>query len=301
MSDLRSLLLWSGLALVAFGIALTVYTLGRSPPLPQPRTGARGLKRARAVESGGSFRTIEPLMRLVASWIAPLRMPHLRRKIDRQLVHAGDWLGLSADEFIALVILSGTFFFGVGLVFCQLMELSRVFSFFFAGLGAMLPYTRVTGEMQDRFKQINRGLPTAIDLASLCMGAGLDFPGAIRQIVDKASRKDDALTEELQRILQELELGRTRRQALESFADRAPTDAVKDFVGAVVQAEEKGNPLAEVLRIQAGMLRMRRSVMAEESAARAAVLMMGPLMLIFAAIVLILLGPFIINGMQSGL
>jgi tight adherence protein C len=63
----------------------------------------------------------------------------------------------------------------------------------------------------------------------------------------------------------------------------------------VVQAEEKGNPLAEVLQIQATMLRMRRSVAAEESAARAGVLMMGPLMLIFATIMLIILGPFAVN------
>lgn len=300
MSLSLSALGYGAVACIAFALALVVYTLGRSPPVAPPRTGTRGLKRARALAEGGSFKTIEPLMRLVASWIAPFRMVKTRRRIDRQLVHAGDWLGLSADEFLALVGLSATFFFLLGLVFCELMELSPVFSFFFGGLGSMLPYTRVTGEMQQRFKQVNRGLPTAIDLAALCMGAGLDFPGALRQIVDKAAKKDDALTEELERILQELDLGRTRRQALENLADRVPTDAVKDFVGAVVQAEEKGNPLAEVLRIQAGMLRMRRSVMAEESAARAAVLMMGPLMLIFAAIVLILLGPFIINGMQSG-
>jgi len=300
MTPSLSVLGYGALGLLGLAVALIVYVFARNPPVTPPRTGARGLKRSRALTGEGSFKTIEPLMRLVASWIAPLRMPKLRRRIDRQLVHAGDWLGLSADEFLALVVLSFVFFFGLGLVFCELMELSPVFSFFFGGLGAMLPYTRVTGEMQDRFKAINRGLPTAIDLAALCMGAGLDFPGALRQIVDKAAAKDDPLTEEIERILQELDLGRTRRQALENFADRVPTDAVKDFVGAVVQAEEKGNPLAEVLRIQAGMLRMRRSVMAEESAARAAVLMMLPLMLIFSAIVLILLGPFIINRMQSG-
>jgi tight adherence protein C len=157
---------------------------------------------------------------------------------------------------------------------------------------------KMTGEIARRFKQVNRGLPTSIDLASLCMGAGLDFPGALRQIVEKAGRKDDALIDELKRILQELELGRTRRQALENFAERVPTDAVRDFVGAVTQAEEKGNPLAEVLRIQAYMLRMRRSVMAEEAAARAAVMMMLPLMLIFCAIILVLLGPFVVNAMN---
>ncbi|HHH28490.1 MAG TPA: type II secretion system F family protein, partial [Polyangiaceae bacterium] len=110
----------------------------------------------------------------------------------------------------------------------------------------------------------------------------------------------DSLVEEFRFMLRELELGRTRRQALENFADRCPTEAVRDFVGTVIQSEEKGNPLAEVLRIQATMLRMRRSVMAEEAAARAAVLMMGPLMLIFSAIILVLLGPFIVQSMESG-
>jgi len=67
----------------------------------------------------------------------------------------------------------------------------------------------------------------------------------------------------------------------------------------VVQSEEKGNPLSEVLNIQATMLRMRRSVAAEESAARAGIYMMGPLMLIFACIMLIILGPFIVNSITG--
>jgi tight adherence protein C len=195
----------------------------------------------------------------------------------------------------------GTVGFGLfGVVAINLAELPTIMIFFFIGLGTVLPYLRVSGEMEDRFKTINRALPSAIDLASLCMGAGLDFPGSIRQIVDKAGERN-ALHEELELLLQQLELGRTRRQALENFADRAPTEAVRDFVGTVIQSEEKGNPLAEVLRIQATMLRMRRSVAAEESAAKAAVMMMGPLMLIFCAIILMLLGPFIVNSMNSGM
>jgi tight adherence protein C len=291
---------YTGAGMLGLSVFTVVYVLAKSSPTLSPTKGARGLKRARALDEGGSFATIEPLMRLVASWVAPFPLPKLRKEIDRQLVLAGDWLGLTANEFIALSILSSVLFLAIGLVGGHFMELSPLFSVFFLGVGAMLPYLRMTGETQDRFKAINRGLPTQIDLASLCMGAGLDFPGALRQIVDKAVDKRDPLVEEVQRILQELDLGRTRKQALENFAERCPTDAVRDFVGAVVQAEEKGNPLAEVLRIQARMLRMRRSIMAEESAARAAVLMMGPLMLIFCAIILILLGPFIINGMNSG-
>jgi tight adherence protein C len=291
---------YAGSAMLGLAVFVVVYTLAKSPATIAPVTGARGLKRARALADGGSFATIEPLMRLVASWVAPFPLLKMRREIDRQLVLAGDWLGLTANEFVALSILSSVLFLSIGLIGGHFMELSPLFSIFFLGVGAMLPYLRMTGETQDRFKAINRGLPMQIDLASLCMGAGLDFPGALRQVVEKAVSQKDPLVEEVKRILQELELGRTRKQALENFGERCPTDAVRDFVGAVVQAEEKGNPLAEVLRIQARMLRMRRSIMAEENVARAAVMMMGPLMLIFCAIILILLGPFIIQGMNSG-
>jgi len=67
----------------------------------------------------------------------------------------------------------------------------------------------------------------------------------------------------------------------------------------VVQAEEKGTPLADVLRVQARMLRMRRSVRAEEAAARAGLLMMIPLLMVFACVFLLLLGPLIGSMMES--
>jgi tight adherence protein C len=290
---------YASMAMIVSGVMLGIFTLARNPPVDTQRLGVRGLKRQEALAEGGGFATIEPLMRLVAAWAAHLPLGDRRRQIDEMLKHAGGWLGLTANEFVALSFLGAVGFTGMGLVAVTLLELPSILVFFFGGLGGILPYVRASGELQRRFKEVNRALPGSIDLASLCMGAGLDFPGSLRQIVDKAGRRD-ALVEEMSFILQELDLGRTRRQALENFADRVPTEAVRDFVGTVVQSEEKGNPLAEVLRIQATMLRMRRSVMAEEAAARAAVLMMGPLMLIFGAIILVLLGPFIVNSMQSG-
>jgi len=290
---------YTALGLVCSGVFLGVFTLARNKPVDTPRLGMRGLKRAKALDEGGSFKSFEPIMRMVAGWVAHLPLGDKRRQIDEMLKHSGDWLGLTANEFVAMSGLGVVGFTVFGLVAVSLAELPSVLVFFFAGLGGLLPYMQVSSATQQRFKEVNRALPGAIDLASLCMGAGLDFPGSIRQIVDKAGRRD-WLVEELSFILQEIELGRTRRQALENFADRCPTEAVRDFVGTVVQSEEKGNPLAEVLRIQANMLRMRRSVMAEESAARAAVLMMGPLMLIFGAIILVLLGPFIVQSMDSG-
>lgn len=290
----------SGL-LIGGACFLVIFTLGHNRPEDTPRLGSRGLKRARALAEGGLFAATEPAVRMVSGWIAYLPISDARRAIDETIKHAGDWLGLSANEFFALGVIGFGAGLGAGVVGTSMMEMPFILSLVGAAIGAALPYFALTEERDKRFKEVNRGLPPAIDLASLCMGAGLDFPGSVKQIVDKSAAKEDALIEEFTRVLQELELGRTRRQALENFADRAPTEAARDFVGAVVQAEEKGNPLAEVLRIQAGMLRMRRSVMAEEAAARAAVMLMGPLLFIFMAILLCLMGPFAISIAENGL
>jgi tight adherence protein C len=166
-------------------------------------------------------------------------------------------------------------------------------------LGAALPWMQVQNEIRQRFRQIDRGLPAAIDILALCMGAGLDFPAALRSAAGERGTTRGAVAEEFERILQELEVGHPRVQALRSFERRAPTEAVRGFVGAVAQAEQKGNPLVEVLQIQAQVMRAQRSVAAEEAAARAGVLMIVPLFLLLCCILLLLMGPFIVNGMGS--
>ncbi|MFO0627752.1 MAG: type II secretion system F family protein [Polyangiales bacterium] len=286
---------FSSVGLMVFGLALFVYQLALSPADEQPDVGVKGLKRAAVMEEGGLFTVIEPFMRWLAKRIASLPIQDTRDKINKEIREAGEYLGLTADEYLALCVISAISMLGVGLLIDALSDIGGIFIVMFLGFGTILPHMQVSGEIERRFKQVNRGLPHTIDLVALTMSAGLDFPGALRQVTEKTADRTDAIYEEMVRILQELELGRTRKQALLAFADRCPTEAVKDFVSAVVQAEEKGNPLAEVLQIQATMLRMRRSVAAEESAARAGVMMMGPLMLIFGTIMLIILGPFAVN------
>jgi tight adherence protein C len=133
------------------------------------------------------------------------------------------------------------------------------------------------------------------------MSAGLDFPGSLRRIVQSASDASDPLIEEFSRILQELELGHTRRSAMEGLASRIPTDQVREFVNSVVQAEERGSPLARVLTIQSKTQRLRRSVAAEETASEAALMLLGPMTLIFLCVIALLLGPVVVRFMTGGL
>jgi tight adherence protein C len=147
----------------------------------------------------------------------------------------------------------------------------------------------------DRRLAITSNLPWAIDLLALGLSAGLDFTGSLRQLVDKSSNPDDPLVEELNLILQELSIGKTRKQALLQFAERNPGPLVKEFVGAVVQAEERGNPLGEVLRIQAETSRSRRSFRAEELAAKASVKLVIPMTLLLVAVLIMIVAPLALD------
>lgn len=291
---------YGAVGLLGLSIGITAYALGLNPPTATPLLGLRGLKRRKALADGGIFPTVEPIIRFVAGLVSLVPLGRLRRRLDAQLMHAGDLLGLTPDEHVAMSTLSALCFLLAALAFKDIIGTSPAVLVFVMGSGAMLVHLRVTAEIQRRQRNINRALPVTIDLCALCMGAGLDFPGALRQIIDKALAPGEPLHEEMSRILHVLELGRTRREALESFAERVPTEPVKEFVSSVIQAEERGNPLSEVLRIQARMLRMRRSVQAEQNASRAGIMMMIPLLLIFASIIILLLGPFLINGAKSG-
>jgi tight adherence protein C len=209
--------------------------------------------------------------------------------------------GLLPEELVGLSIITGVTGLAAGWVLGVLSGMGGLLVIACGGFGAVAPSMTLSSTAADRFKDVNRRLPYAIDLLALAMGAGLDFPGAVRQVVEKSGAPDDALVEEFTLMLQGLQVGRTRKQALEDFADRVPSDPVKEFVGAVVQAELRGNPVANVLRIQAEVSRNRRSVRAEEAAAKAGVAMVAPLMMVFVCILILIVAPMIMKLQQGGM
>jgi tight adherence protein C len=289
------------LVVLAFGISLAfaVFAVAGAPTRTAPRLGMRGLKRRRAIEDCPPWAQLEPLVRWFGVRVSGILSDGLHASLDSQLALAGDYLGLTPEEYVGLSIIALFAGIGLGAAFGALVGSPVLLMIVCGTLGAAIPYLQISGEAHRRLKQINRGLPYAIDLIALGMSAGLDFPGAIRQVVDKSSNPSDALIEELQRLLQELQLGATRKQALGEFAKRAPTNSVNEFVSAVVQAEDRGNPVAEVLSIQAGVSRQRRSVAAEEAAARAGAAMVAPLMLLVLCVLVLLLGPIMLKLSQG--
>lgn len=269
--------------------------LSRVPLPPRPTLGHRGWMRRRALDAG--FALVEPPMRVLAAYVAVLPLAPVRVRLARLIAQAGDHLGLDADDCLALSLLGAGSFGTAAAGFVHYAHLPGPWVAAAIALGAALPFLSLRERRALRERQIARALPAAIDLAALCMGAGLDFAGALELLVREADTTHDHLAQELQRVLQELSMGRTRREALLGFAERTSSTAARNFVNAVVQAEDKGNPLVEVLQVQAHVLRTRRSVAGEEAAARASVLLALPLVLLLGCILLIMLGPFLVNGM----
>jgi tight adherence protein C len=288
-------------AVTAVAVALFVLTyVGAATPSPEAkRLGLRGLKRQRALESVPTWSVVEPIVRWLGARVSGLVGREARVKLNQKIALAGDFLGLLPEEVVGLSILTALGGLGMGYLLGWVSGMGDlVVTAGFLG-GAAMPYMRLSSTAADRLKEVNRRLPYAIDLLALAMGAGLDFPGSVRQVVEKSGSPNDPVVEEFTLILQALQLGRTRRMALEAFAERCPADAVVEFVGALIQADLRGNPVAEALRIQAEVARRKRTINAEEAASRAGVAMMGPLVLVFLSILILIVGPIIMRIQQS--
>jgi tight adherence protein C len=291
LSNLRAEV-WKMLFLGAVGTSLFLisYAMAAAPSRIASRLGLRGLKRQRAVSGPGMWPSVEPLVRWLGVRVSGILPDEQRDKLDEQITQAGDFLGLTVDEYVALCVVSCVCTVAAGMILAVVLN-NYMIPILCVPVGAVLPYIQISGIAQDRLKNISRGLPYVIDLMALAMGAGLDFPGAVRQVIEKSSNPSDPIVEEFTLIMQSINLGQTRKDCLIEFMRRAPVEAVKEFVGALIQAEERGNPVADVLQIQATSSRTRRSVRAEEMAAKAGVAMTGPLVLVFATVMILIMGP----------
>ncbi len=302
-SSLSVVLRYGLLLSVAAAVFAFVYGFVKLEGQQNRPLGTRGYGRARGLEEHRAWAALAPLVfwlgRRVESFI-----PHRQRNAaDALLSAAGDPLGLEPREFIVIVGLCGLCGAGLGGAYCIFADRSVAYVPVLASIGVVLPYGRVSSIAQERLKVIARGLPTMVDLLCLSLSAGLDFPAAIEQIVSKSRNREDALRAELRVMLRELTLGKTRRQVLELFSRRVKVDAVREFVAAVIQAEEEGTPLAKVLSIQAGVSRNRRSTRAEEMAARTGLQLVIPLGLVFLAVLLLIAAPLglkVMSGLQNG-
>lgn len=211
----------------------------------------------------------------------------------KRIEMAGNPMQMDPAFFLSLrFVLAAVFGGGVFLVFLisgRSWLTGLGLSALFLGIGFMFPDLWLTGRVNARQKAVFRALPDALDLLTICVEAGLGFDAAMAQVNLKW---EDELALEFGRVLQEIRLGKLRREALRDMADRVGVSELTSFVAAVIQSEQLGVSMAKVLRIQSDQMRVRRRQMAEEEAHRAPIKMIFPIgLLIFPSILMVLLGP----------
>ena len=145
--------------------------------------------------------------------------------------------------------------------------------------------------------KLQLALPDALDMLTVCVEAGLGFDAALAQV---ARNTDGPLAAEFARVLQEMQIGKSRSQALRALADRTTVPEARAFVSAMVQAGDLGIPVGRVLREQSKEMRVRRRQRAEGKAQQVPVKIVFPLILcIFPALLVVVIGPGIINIAHS--
>ncbi|MFQ5922968.1 MAG: type II secretion system F family protein [Anaerolineales bacterium] len=162
-------------------------------------------------------------------------------------------------------------------------------SVLFMLIGFAFPNLWLSGRISARQKSVFRAMPDALDLLTISVEAGLGFDAAMAKVHEKWVNE---LALEFGRVIQEIRLGKLRRDGLRDMAERLGVNEMTSFVAAVIQSEQLGVSMAKVLRIQSDQMRVRRRQMAEEEAHKAPIKMVFPIaLLIFPSIMIILLGP----------
>ena len=164
-------------------------------------------------------------------------------------------------------------------------------------LGYVTPNVLLHGRAVDRAEEIRIALPDTLDQLTISVEAGLGFDAALQRVAETG---EGALADELGRTLRDMTIGTPRAVALRSLSERAEVPELRQFVVAMLQAEQFGLPIARVLRVQSADLRVRRRQTAEERAMKIPVKIVFPLITcIFPALFVILLGPAFIRILRA--
>jgi tight adherence protein C len=292
-------LLAAGLAALGLAIALLVAAV-----IPG-RSADRGVAHAlAAIERGYSRRSADQGADefILPGWLRSLALrlspSGIAAKLQRRLDLAGNPGRWTPDRILAAK--------GLGLI--ALAMLGALFGLHNPGLlilcaavggacGFFLPDILLYNSGQKRQARIQVALPDALDMLTVCVEAGLGFDAALAQV---ARNTNGPLAAEFARALQEMQIGKSRSQALRALADRTTVPEARAFVSSLVQANDLGIPIARVLREQAKEMRVRRRQRAEGKAQQVPVKITFPLILcIFPALLVIVLGPGAIHIAQA--
>ena len=250
-----------------------------------------------------SERVLTPMIRRSAEFIVRFTPARTLEATRHNLDLAGNPNNWTPSEFFGIRLIASLVLGALIFVLLSVAKAEPVLQYgmtaLFFALGFVLPGLWLGTKIRSRKASIIRSLPDALDLLTICVEAGLGFDQAMQKVAEKW---DDELSRGFARVLHEIRLGKTRREALRDAAQRMDVSDMTSFVAAVIQSEQLGVSMAKVLRIQSDQMRVRRRQRAEEKAHQAPVKMLFPMVfLIFPAIWIVLLGPAILQAIGTPL
>lgn len=242
-----------------------------------------------------SERIIVPILRTIGEISARFTPQKLLEQTDLKMELAGNPVRVDAATFLAsrfvVAVLFGGFLTLIFAISPPSWSLGRrIFVvILFTVLGFAFPQLWLQSKINSRQDEIRKAMPDALDLLTICVEAGLGFDAAMSKVSEKW---ENQLSVGFARAIREVQLGKTRREALRVMAERMGIPEMTSFVAAVIQSELLGVSMAKVLRIQSDQMRMKRRQRAEEKAHQAPIKMLIPMVVfIFPTIMIILMVP----------
>ena len=256
-----------------------------------------------------SERVLLPLVKRFGEFATRFTPESSLKAIELQLNMAGNPKGLDPVTFYAMRIVACVGLSGFILVVTFIAPADSSFSIHGGtalalgmslgggALGFFLPTMLISSKIGRRQDSIIKAMPDALDLLTVCVEAGLGFDQAMQKVSEKWETE---LSQAFARVIQEVRLGKLRRDALRDMAERIGIPEMTSFVAALIQADQLGVSMAKVLRIQSEQMRMRRRQRAEKKAHEAPIKMLIPMaFLIFPSIYIVLLGPSVIQVLKQ--
>lgn len=308
LNTIDSLSFLAGSVLIILGILafLAAWQAGKPRPeqkrlqtfVVQPATQQvrdQQAEQIRQRELRGSFatRVITPTFRSLGRLLGRFTPARTMQELERKLFIAGNPLGLHGREFYGLrLAFSLLSYVVVYLVLRQGINLNNtLLAAFVMIIANYLPRTWLNSMANRRKNKIRKGLPDALDMLSVCADAGLGFDQSLQRVSEYWRTP---LGVELGRVVQEMEMGVGRQEALRNLADRFDVEELNSFVAVIVQSDSLGMSIAETLNGQAKQMRVERRYRAMEQARKIPLKMLFPMLLfILPAMFAVVLGPAI--------
>ncbi len=263
-------------------------------------SAASRLDEKKKKSSSGLLKINRPVFQMVVlPYSSKLEAKDFKKKWKRLIISAGLEEEIDAEELLAYKINMGvvmpTFFF------LYLISSGSAFPWWMVpvmmGIGYFYPGMWVNGNRKRRHEEIKLQLPFVLDLLTLSTEAGLDFIGALQKVVEKT--RSGPLVDEIQRMLQQIQLGTTRAESLRELGYRIDLQDISSLVAVLVTADQMGSPLGPVLRVQSDLIRTQRFTNAEKKGAAASQKLLFPLIFfIMPAVFIMIFGPIILSAIR---